>query len=260
MLVSLLLLALTLCFAFFSNTTDPLLHSKAGLTPEMLMAAKVTLVDNDGHPAPYAVATLDNVQQARADANGVVYFDNVMLHDNSLNIIYQGQHYTVPVHLHNAQNTVSLGLSQETHLTLTMISAALLVAWLIFCLVCAIKKWRQVQLIPERAPAYGVFHRLTLKTRRMVAFSALALAFIVVSLVLNPFSNAGTTNAAGGIISTLAVPTNLKVEQDDNNAVLSWGDPVGPGYSDPPNVTGYKVTWGLAGSSAAPTVQLTSER
>jgi hypothetical protein len=58
----------------------------------------------------------------------------------------------------------------------------------------------------------------------------------------------------------LAAPDNVQVEEDDNNAILSWGDPIKPDRPNPPGVSGYRISYGLVGSSNPPAVQLTAER
>src|SRR5690348_2080456 len=93
---------------------------------------------------------------------------------------------------------------------------------------------------------------------RFLILILLGLFFTYSFLYLEP--GHGVKLSASSLYADLAVPTNLAVEQDDNNAILSWGDPIMPDKPNPENVTGYKISWGLAGSGAAPTIQLTSER
>jgi hypothetical protein len=58
----------------------------------------------------------------------------------------------------------------------------------------------------------------------------------------------------------LAAPDNLTAIEDDNNAILSWGDPIQPDRPNPSGVSGYRISYGLVGSNNPPAVQLTSER
>ncbi|MBN9393182.1 MAG: hypothetical protein J0I20_34430, partial [Chloroflexi bacterium] len=267
--VALALGAAAIWFMIPSTPVDPLLHTKSNIPMTMFMVDKVTLLTDDGAPASNAVAVLNNEQQAQADANGVVYFSDVMLHDHNLSVVYKGEHYNLAWHVHSAdKNVLALGMSVEFRRTIGYIFSGIFFAWLFFVVVVLSKLYslghlKFVDTILARRPRMTKASFIAaFKTRRAFALlGVFVLSVMAATLALTVLSTPNSTaQAAGDVISTLAVPTNLKVEQDDNNAVLSWGDPVGPGYSDPPNVTGYKVTWGLAGSSAAPTVQLTSER
>jgi hypothetical protein len=249
-------------FVFLSNPVDSLLHNKTNMPATMFMVGKVTLLNNDGTPAAGAVAVLNKEQQAQADAQGVVYFEHLMFHDHTLDITYRGEHYALPLHIHTQDNFVTLGMSIEFRDNLGYLFIALLLGWLVFgaCVINKLQAGLQRRLSMAMVTFRSRLRRATLRYRFATA-SFLVLIVMLTSLglvVLDPA--ASPVQAAGETLATLPVPDKLAVEEDDNNAVLSWGDPIKPDRPNPANVTGYRISWGLAGSSAAPTVQLTSER
>lgn len=112
--------------------------------------------------------------------------------------------------------------------------------------------------------------RILKLTFNMVSYrvSKLAFGFILLYVVLTLglltigylVSVSTQVKAADDIELSLPIPDNLKVVEDDNNAILTWGDEIKPDKPNPPGVTGYRVTWWLESSSDNPIVQLTSER
>ncbi|HEX2909273.1 MAG TPA: fibronectin type III domain-containing protein [Chloroflexia bacterium] len=54
--------------------------------------------------------------------------------------------------------------------------------------------------------------------------------------------------------NSLPVPDQITVEEDDNNAILTWnGDEARPDLPNPPGVGGYKVTWNVVGQKVTST-------
>ncbi|MBN9393170.1 MAG: fibronectin type III domain-containing protein [Chloroflexi bacterium] len=98
----------------------------------------------------------------------------------------------------------------------------------------------------------------TANSRRLVVPALLSLAFSYLFLIAGPLG--GPPLAASSLNADLPKPSNITVEEDDNNAILTWGGPLTPDNSNPDNVAGYRISVTPVGSTAAPAIQLTSYR
>lgn len=255
--VALLLLSATLWFGIFSAPSETPLHPNTGQPMEMLMAAKVVIVDGNGQPAAQAIVTLDDNQQVIADEAGLAYFEHVMLHDHPLKVVYQGEHYQMRLHVHTSENKITLGLSLETRRNATLLFGGLLCAWMGLWVIRSVRSQRRnrkQEQIAARLP------KRLLVDRRLAPVSLLLLSFTAVSLISAPLAaNSGAVSAAGTTLASLPVPTNLTTEQDDRSAILSWNGGGDANVAEPDGVAGYKVSWGLAGQPLS-NVQITRFR
>jgi Carbohydrate binding domain len=214
----------------------------------MLIASSFTVLDSTGNSAGDAVVTLAS-QQRLTSADGVVYFDHLMLHRNDrLHIYYKGENYSEALHLHNF-NTVQLGWSNEfRHLLVAGLGAVLLVQ--IFLL--AMLYLRSLFKKDRRLPGF--------KGRWQHALAVLVVILLLVEgLTVSSVWFSETPAASAAVLDTLPVPNNVAVKADDGNAVVTWGEMMRPDIPNPPNVVGYKISWGLSGQPLA-NVSLTQFR
>lgn len=259
--VALILLAATLWIAVFSIPGEAPLHGPTGQPMQMIMSARVGVVDSNGQPAAKAIVTLDDKddsQQVIADGQGNAWFEHLMLHDHFLNIVYNGEHFRQRLHVHTAENSVQLGISLEMRRNLTLLFGGLLCAWMAFGVVCSVRTQRRLNKTKPALRGVSFLRRL-ISDRRVVPVSMLLLSFTLVSMLFAPMAASnGTVSAAGTVVATLPVPTGLAAEADDNNAILTWnGGPLRPDQTEAAGVQGYKVSWGLTGQPLS-NVQLTT--
>ncbi len=259
-LVALILLVTASWFAFFSVPEDAPLHSTVGMSTQMLMAEKVTILKSDGSPVNKAIVVLDNNQQILTDENGVANFEDLMLHDHFLDILYSGEHYHQRLHVHSAENQITLGMSLETRRSGALLFSALLFAWLILLVLGLLKKHsrRSIEKQSQTSKKSG----LLASPRRLVPVSLMVLSFVLVSVLLLPLVTSlnNEAKAAGTTLASLPVPTGVQAVSDDMNAILTWnGGPDRPDRPDLTGATGYKISWGLAGQPLT-NVQVTTER
>lgn len=254
-LVSVALFSYFLWFTFLFLPQFSLLHPKPVGNMQMYMTGKVNLLDINGVPASNALVTLDGGQQVFANNQGQVSFEHLMLHDHWLNIYYNSQHYEQALHVHSPETTIALSVSLETHHTISLLLGGFWLAWTIFMTLVVIKFRTKKKLSGWFKPLL-FFRTLSalLSWRPKFEFNRIAglvLSLLVGIILLSPFERTTVpANAAytAAILSSLPVPTNLTVEQDDNNVILSWnGGVLKPDQSEPAGVGGYKLSWGLKG-------------
>jgi hypothetical protein len=225
------------------------LNSANNLTPHdplsavrdrMFMVANVKILSPAYQPAAGAIVTLDDSQQVIADANGIASFEHLMHDNHLLSVYYNGQHYRLPLHTHSAESGVVLGISDELRLFGTSALLLGLLVWLglglqVFKLNAKLKSFKPVSLNPVGQKG--------LQPR----FVALVASFLLAALFVPVFAGGeGLALAAPQYNASLPVPADVKVEEDDNNAILSW-DGGGTTDPNPEGVGGYRVSWGVAG-------------
>jgi hypothetical protein len=224
---------LTIWFAFFAiPTLDPQLSATNHGNHALYHYNQFDIKASNGKPAPDAVVTIGE-QQRVSDQNGRVYFDHLMHAWYEAVIYHNGQHYKQLLPVSSVAANITLPLVSIQFSRFMAVSCALvllgLVAWAVS------QNYRR----PKR-PLGLVF-----------AVTVLGLTtFSVVPLISAPV--VAQANANGTIIDSLATPDKVKVAEDDNNAIVTWnGGPLKPDEKEEDAVTGYRITWGIAGQPLA---------
>lgn len=235
------LLVLTIWFTFFTvPSLDPQLSVANHGNHAVYHYNQFEVKDFNGNPAADAVVTIGD-QQRVSDQNGRVYFDHLMHTWYETTIYHNGQHYKYLLPVSALTHTINLPFASLQFNRFMAVSTALALVALI---VWAVSQNYQ-------------------RTNRPLAFAFATIvlgiiAFTVIPLITSPVI--AQASPTGTIIDTLPVPDKIKINEDDNNAVITWnGVLLKPDESEPEEVSGYRISWGVAGQPLA-NIQLTKFR